>query len=164
MSAYIVAPEHVGALAAYAASQQYPNIHEALKGQTKKETAANIAQCLMKANIESVAERYPDDKDGERPGPAGYTDRKLVIASVKAAYHYLVHAPVKIDKEAGYKLPLKAIDIIKMCGCFDYQACEVDNYEETIAANQVNRIRRDAIQHLHGYEEAVRDYYDESLH
>ena len=67
MSAYIVNPEHIGILAAYAAVNDCA-IYEWRKS-TNILTAQNVAKGLALENIRSVAHRYPGDKDGERPGP-----------------------------------------------------------------------------------------------
>jgi hypothetical protein len=46
------------------------------------------------------------------------------------------------------------IQVLKACACFDYQACEVKEYERTEAARIVNEIRSSAIRSLTGYAEA----------
>lgn len=49
---------------------------------------------------------------------------------------------------------LSPVQIIKACDCYDYQACETDNYCETEAAMIVKRIRSKAISNLPGYSAA----------
>jgi len=49
---------------------------------------------------------------------------------------------------------LEPLQILKNCNCFDYQACEVTEYEKTLAALVINNIRAAAIRNLPGYEEA----------
>ena len=44
---------------------------------------------------------------------------------------------------------------LKNCDCFDYQACEVDNYRASCASALVSRIRSLIIADLPGYEEAT---------
>jgi hypothetical protein len=46
------------------------------------------------------------------------------------------------------------VQVLKACNCFDYQACEVADYEQTEAARIVDCIRGAAIRSLKGYEEA----------
>ena len=53
-----------------------------------------------------------------------------------------------------YHRVLTPIQVIKACNCFDYQACEVENYEETEAAKIIEAIRAAAIERLQGMEEA----------
>ena len=47
-----------------------------------------------------------------------------------------------------------AVQVLKACQSYDYQACEVADYRSTIAARIVDEIRREAIRNLPGYEEA----------
>jgi hypothetical protein len=49
---------------------------------------------------------------------------------------------------------LDAITILKLCDCYDYQACETEDYDTTRAAKAINFIRHKAIRALPGYEEA----------
>lgn len=53
-----------------------------------------------------------------------------------------------------YIKPLTPVAIIKICNCYDYQACETDDYEKTPAGRMVDAIRSKAIRQLPGYEEA----------
>ena len=74
MSAYIVQPEHAAVLAVFAVrktKQEFDNaVIRELKQADDLTTAQAVARELIKENIASVAYRYPDDKDGERPAPA----------------------------------------------------------------------------------------------
>lgn len=47
-----------------------------------------------------------------------------------------------------------AITILKACDCFDYQSCEVDDYDNTIGAAIIRAIRGSAIRSLAGYDRA----------
>ena len=46
-------------------------------------------------------------------------------------------------------------EILKACACYDYQACETDDYDATLAHAIVEAIRYAAICALPGYEEAA---------
>lgn len=50
------------------------------------------------------------------------------------------------------RTPINHLQVLKACDCFDYQACEMDNYKDTLAAEIVNRIRLHAIHKLPGYD------------
>jgi hypothetical protein len=50
--------------------------------------------------------------------------------------------------------PLSPVEALKACQCYDYQACETDDYERTHAAKLVEQIRSWAISRLAGYDEA----------
>ena len=153
MSSYIVSPEHVGALAAFAMRQKYPLVVLSYHDSNQYNTAKNIAKGLMEANIASVAYRYPNDKDGGRPGLTGYTDEQYVSEAVSAANTYMRTFPA-----------LRAVDIIAMARCLNYQSCEVDDWDSTPAYKQIRDIVEAAINTLPDYEGATRDFYDDQFH
>jgi hypothetical protein len=116
--------------------------------ESARETTRTVARKLAEANIKSVAERYPTDKDGSCPGPC-MTDEEICKASERYAEKYLVYPP-----------HLSALDIIAMASCFEYQACEAESYPTSDAALQIVWIKDAAIRNLPGYDMAVRDYYE----
>lgn len=140
MSAYVCDPSHIGLLAAYAAAndcslQQWRDANPVITAQT-------VARELMAENIRSVAFRYPNDKDGERPG------RQLKDATlVELAQHY-----------AAYYLKntfdVTSVAILSLVSCLDYQSCETDDWRETTACRQLERIQTKAIRHLPGWGDA----------
>jgi hypothetical protein len=124
MSAFIVSDYHINTLASYARSRH-------LRVYAGKEFSINcsddpdrVAGILYTANVESVNSRY-----NEHQLSVGFKYRPVPV----------METPVQI---------------IKACNCFDYQACEVPNYESTPAAMIVNAIRREAMRELPGYEDA----------
>lgn len=89
-----------------------------------------LAQVLYEANIASLQARYSDPGDMIRPF-------------------------------GGFKYghaPLDPVTVLKACDCFDYQACEFDNYHDCLAARIVDCVRYEAIRHLPGYEAAPWEY------
>jgi hypothetical protein len=48
----------------------------------------------------------------------------------------------------------KLVWIIKACDCYDYQACETDDYEQSIAHAIVSEIRAKAVHSFLEYEAA----------
>lgn len=46
------------------------------------------------------------------------------------------------------------VQILKACSCYDYQACESEDYETTNAAKVIDQIRQSAIAALPGYDDA----------
>jgi hypothetical protein len=70
-------------------------------------------------------------------------------------YRYREHEPIFNFKYKTAGVYAKPIEIIKACDCFDYQACEVPNYDETPAAKLIDSIRREAIRCLPGYDGAA---------
>lgn len=49
----------------------------------------------------------------------------------------------------------KAVEILKLCNCYDYQACETPDYKTTEAHEIVDTLRGMAIRSLPGYESAA---------
>ena len=87
-------------------------------------TADEAAAFLTERNYDSVNARYGEDTE-----------------AFKAPY------------EADAK-PRSAMQIVKACDYYDYQACEAPNYEETTAARLIQRIRTHAISNNPEYVEA----------
>lgn len=93
----------------------------------------------MRENIRSVTHRYPDDEDGERPGPA-MLDAELIEAARTAA--------------VTYKNTLTHAEIFKLCSCLDYQSCESPDWTKTLAYKMLASLKEDLIRTLPGYDEA----------
>ena len=154
MSAYLCNTEHIGALAAFAATTfaKYAGgghicaLHD-WRGSSNIATACNVALGLARQNIASLAARYPNDKSGSRPGPCGMTDDVYESECAKYAYEYMAHPT-----------GLKALDIISMCKCYEYQACESDDWTASQAHTQIQWIINEALRRIPGYDDAVRDY------
>lgn len=56
---------------------------------------------------------------------------------------------------------LSPVTILKLCDCYDYQACETEDYEATDAAKMIDGIRHRAIRTLSGYDDAPWGLHDE---
>ena len=90
--------------------------------------AKQMAQTLIDENYQSVNHRYY-----EQVGP---------------------HRTSYTDKWRGKALNISAIQILKLCDCYDYQACETDDYPMSLAFKYNQRIRLTAIHSLPGYDDA----------
>ena len=149
MSAYICNPEHIGILAAYAATNDCA-IYEWRQGDAIL-TAQNVAKGLALENIRSVATRYPNDKDGERPGPC-LKDADIVEACQ-------IYAGYFAEKLSGAIVMAEdvpeGIQILKLAQSLDYQSCETDDWPLTLAARQLQWITSAVIRRLPGYDEAA---------
>lgn len=144
MSAFVCSPSHIGLLAAYAVKTS--SVIHVWREPTWLETAQQVAKELARENIRSVAARYPNDKDGERPGPC-LKDDDILDASACYAAHYL----------DNWDTP-EPVQILSMCQCFDYQACETEDWRATKAHQQINWIKSAAIRCLPGYDAAPWDF------
>lgn len=70
------------------------------------------------------------------------------VASVNFRYHETGgYDPIKF-KPDNYGDEHPPVHIIALADCFDYQACEVNNYEQTWASRAMGRIRGTAVQLL----------------
>ena len=131
MSAFIVSEYHLDSMLSFF------NLHQGTVSLKKKETGEWYAlnsssiedlqimkQILADQNYRSVNERYQETE------PAPVMSAKVLFERV---------SPVQI---------------IKACNCYDYQACETDDYQQTDANRICDAIRASAIDELPGYEEA----------
>ena len=152
MSAFIVNPEHIGILAAYAAV----NICAIYEWRMSNNilTAQNVAKGLALENIRSVAHRYPNDEDGQRPGP-GLKDADIVEACQIYAGHFAKRLGGVIVMAEDV---LEPIQVIKLVRSLDYQSCETEDWPMTLAARQLEWISGEAISCLPGYEDADWSY------
>ena len=152
MSAYIVNPEHIGILAAYAAVNDRAIYEWRMSNNIL--TAQNVAKGLALENIRSVAHRYPDDKDGHRPGP-NLKDADIVEACQIYAGHFAKRMGGVIVMAEDV---LEPVQVLKLVRSLDYQSCETDDWETTLAAQQLRWISGEAISRLDGYEDADWSY------
>lgn len=86
----------------------------------------------MAANVESVCYRYHESPDQY---------------AAELAYVFPVRAMIGVRA-------ISPVQALKACECFDYQACEVEGYDRSKAANLIRCIRGLAIAALPGYADA----------
>lgn len=132
MSAFIVSHKHinymVNALAAYQVNIHWDGITYDPRYQ---EDAAVLAAVLLKENVRSVCARYTQDK------PEDYTDYVI-------AYRYSLLPYTKIEP----------VQVVKACQCYDYQACETNDWKQTFAYRICSWLESTAISKLPGYDAA----------
>jgi hypothetical protein len=127
MSAFICDDYHISVLAVYAASgREQAYVYYDGKLYTPLD-AHEVAAILHAENVRSVNERY---RKNEQPS----------FTFQPAAYRCMdQYSPV---------------EIIKACNCYNYQACETDDYSSTLAKCIIDAIVSKAIRRLPGYEAA----------
>ena len=129
MSAYLVQAHHAAYLAYYYAR------HCVERGRVFEAPtdAADVAGLLARANMASMRARYGDDGCGD---PAAYVAecRRAAVLSGWPSF--------------------EPAEVIKAAHCFDYQACEVPDYDRTTAAKITRVIVSNAISDLPGYDAA----------
>lgn len=130
MSAFICSEKHVNTIVSYAAENDISVYIKAASGQrywhSVKKDPILIAKILKQANVDSVNHRY---NESDKPSRAKYKPEATAFIS--------------------------PIQIVKLCNCFDYQSCEVDDYDDSDAARIINSIRSNAITNIPGYNDAA---------
>lgn len=162
MSAFICNHDHFKALAIFASSRigcGYGSSHMAVdpryvKGLpqpdntlTQSVLASLYANTLYNENVRSVQSRYPDSARNDLPGP-------IVDPG---------HVDVSNRDVCNPAYKLKPVDILGMCNCLEYQSCESDDWETTIAFSLLNNIRKAAVQCLPDYDNAPWDFSIKTL-
>ena len=135
MSAFVCTPNHIATLVAYHKSAEYA-------GQSFD--MGRAAETLMRENIRSVADRYPDCTDGDYPGASG-TQQELVDEAKRLVNDAAFCA------EAAAKSP---VEILKLAQSLEYQSCECDDWDTTEAKKLIDSVVSGAIARLPGYDEA----------
>ena len=129
MSAYIVSPEHIQQIVTWAER------NHSLPYHVSREEAAKL---LAEANISSVEYRYKD----------------LIGCSVKAFLSMDSNEEYIAECQEEFTGPLpSAVGVIKLLNSLDYQSCEREDWEESLAYQYINRIRTLATYNLPGYSE-----------
>lgn len=127
MSAFIVSDAHINYLLTFMnAANSSVYIGDRRYTCDRTDNLDLIANKLRAANYASVNYRYNEQ---DQPEETGF------------AFH-------RCGRKADPLVVLKA------CACFDYQACEVPDYDKSEAAEIIGCIRKAAINRLPGYEDA----------
>lgn len=147
MSAFICNPSHLGILAAAAVHYRCP-ISEYANNEPVL-IAQGVARELARENIRSVAHRYPQDVSGGRPGPCLH-DNEIEEAAAFYAAHYVVHI--------GNVTKLKAVELLSLISCLEYQSCETDDWTKSLACRQLEWLKGAVIRSLPGYSDAPYEY------
>jgi len=142
MSAFIVNKSHINAMlqGAMAISQRYNTTHRWHHNgewhELTPENADEIGQMLLDENIKSVSYRYQDSSVTELPGQ---TDSEYLVP-------FQFHPMGKVPKP---------IELIKITRCYEYQACEHEEWETSEAKAFCDSVIDNAIGNLPGYDEAL---------
>lgn len=131
MSAFIVGHDHIDALVSFAILKRisYWDGDQKKRIDITHTNATEVGRILLSENTSSVACRYMDRLDEEE-------------RAVTETYTFRLWSPVPMTH------------IMKACNCLDYQCCETDDWEQTVACRIVDEIRQGAINSLPGYTDA----------
>lgn len=112
MSAWIVSKRHIDLLVSAAIAHKLID----------REDADETGRMLWRECLTSVAYRYPNDADGERPGPVAFRDADVDAYTWEP---YAVEDPYLVLKQAH---------------CYDYQSCEHPGYADSSASNLMDAL------------------------
>ncbi len=129
MSAFIVDADHIDALVTYAVRHQVSFWNGAERIQITRFNAEEIGRQLLDANVASVSHRYRGDIGDDGDPAAEYKFRE-------------------------FRQELSAVQILVGCECLDYQSCERDDWELSIAWRILQAIRNQAVRAFPGREGA----------
>jgi hypothetical protein len=129
MSAFIVNKEHIDALVNYMVAHKVSYWTGNNRVNVTRFNAEEIGRILLDENVRSVNHRYSRISEYE----------KEVASAYSFAFSYRQLSPVQI---------------IKAVHCLDYQSCETDDWETTLAYKICQAILRTACYNLPGYEQA----------
>ena len=127
MSAFICHPDHISNLA-----------HALAAFDVSPMGADRLAEILANANAASVGVRY----------------RMTPDEAVQDFFGVPLDEYIELCQKAPRAYRLGVVDLLKMAQCFDYQACEIDDYDDTQAAALMSRLRSACIARLPGYDAA----------
>ena len=123
MSAFIVGVPHLRALTHFAFAHEVHDLESFADQARPGEGFRNaFGRLLLEQNSRSMRHRYEPDVAAARIGPG----------------------PATFDagpQDVRLQAPLV---ILKACSCYDYQACETEDYHRTWASAAIDRIRRAA--------------------
>ena len=151
MSAFVCSRAHIKALAIFAAQRvrgsgwrvdpRYVKGLPCPEGESlvllcDDELATLYANVMQSENVRSVNIRYSDDFECE---------------------------PLRVSDADICRFNLTPVHILKMCACLDYQSCESDDWESTVAYRLLQRIKDSAIDALPGYGAAPWAYDGEKV-
>lgn len=134
MSAFIVSDKHINTIVTWASMNWIGVSHLDGNGEKKVFTSRGheqaFATALMRQNVRSVNFRYNEN-----------TDQRIRFE----------FTPIDMT---GTEMLLQ---IFMACRCYQYQACETDNYDDTLAAQFISNIMHFALTHLGMTESQARD-------
>ncbi len=111
MSAWIVSRKHIDYI-----------VTAIIAAELTSKTPDDLGRMLWRECLISVACRYPDDEDGDRPGPADFRDSDVIT-------YTWTETPI-----------LAGGALAKTLGCYHYQSCEHPGWENSEANGLVTKL------------------------
>jgi len=137
MSAFMVNKDHIDLLVSAAVNWRCLDFYRAnqFPGAPDKHDVDQVGTALWAENARSLTAAYGKRGCNEMAGDQYRTGYRYRDLQVRGGANY-------------------AVTILKACNCFDYQACETDDYHSTWAAKWIDNLRGHALHKLPGYDEA----------
>ena len=136
MSAYVVNKRHIDALVT-AAVESAPIGAYFGRERVDYSNADAVGAALWRANVESVAFRYPNDAEGEWPGPVGLTRAEV------DAYTF---EPLLV--------PLSPVELLVALRGYEYQSCERPDWRDSDAYTFCRGLESLMLRRLPGWDDA----------
>lgn len=153
MSAWVVSKAHIDVLVGAALGRD-PLVWvdaQGLRQQASTEGADEIGRMLWTECYQSVAWRYPDDKDGELPGPNGLTVE--AVRSYRYSHQMTVPGRVGVHEVGPKWIAVTPLLVLKQIDCYQYQSCEHDGWEGSDARRFTDALRQRMVRQLPGYDD-----------
>lgn len=93
-----------------------------IRAELVADTPDHIGRMLWNENLESAKYRYPNDGDGERPGPISFRDSDVET--------YTWTEQPELDAAA----------LASTLHCYNYQACEHPGWEDSLAHSVTSKL------------------------
>lgn len=139
MSSYLMNPQTIGLLAHFAVESKATSYSECYG--LNLETVDKVVEALVRANLLSLAVRYPD------------SDPAMDFMDLSTDDFI---CECKDEAKRSWNVPV--IEILKSCDCFSYQSCEYDDWYKSKAFKIINVIRKKCVSRLPGYDNAQWGY------
>lgn len=152
MSAFVVAPEPLSYLVA-----------AAMRYEARILRHPGNWNSFHRFGASSAWTEFPEPRPIDRK-PRSWADFAVAILheqnerSVRHRYDDAEEEGMLIERPdfSSERLPaIEPLQVLKACDCYDYQACETPDYEQTEAHRFVAEIRSLAIMELPGYDKAA---------
>lgn len=139
MSAYMVDRNHINYLVSAAVNSNnfsYWDESRQERVDVNRANASEVGQMLWNENHYSVATRYNSLDEGldKLPGVIGEDYQFEYVDCVF--------------------LSIRPVELLKACHCFEYQSCEHDGWEDSLAYNFIDTLAKHYMRRLAGYEAA----------
>ena len=135
MSAFVVGHDHIDGLLTFALAHSVSYWTGRESVTIARDNVSEIGRLLLDENEQSVGFRYGEHDPEDMPGTIG-----------EQAANYQFRA---------FAAPIPPIVILKACDCYDYQACEHDGWESSVAKRIVDAIRGSAVRRLPDWDKAA---------